>query len=143
MSASGDPQQMSMGRHWGMKRGPHRCLAAAGHCKAGVINAQGKTTKLPGHVNAGNRETQGLELRLQVPDLRKSPTWALRTLPRGVSHLEPGGSPPGCSLPDLASSSAGAEPSVTVGCCHLAGAQISPQGRAWFRSIIRPDKGSL
>lgn len=45
----------------------------------------------------------------------------------GVSYLEPGGSPPGCSLPDLASSSAGAESIVTVGCCHLAGAQISPQ----------------
>lgn len=46
-----------------------------------------------------------------------------------VSDLEPGGSPPGCSLPDLASSaSAGAVPSVTLGCCHLAGAQISPQG---------------
>lgn len=47
---------------------------------------------------------------------------------QGMSHLEPSGSLPGCSLPDLASSSAGAEPSVIVGCCHLAGAQISPQG---------------
>lgn len=45
-----------------------------------------------------------------------------------VRDLEPGGSPPGCSLPDLASLSAGAVPSVTLGCCHLAGAQISPQG---------------
>lgn len=36
-----------------------------------------------GHVNIGNTETQELELRLlQVPDLGKSPTWALRTVAR-------------------------------------------------------------
>lgn len=45
-----------------------------------------------------------------------------------VRDLEPDGSPPGCSLPDLATSSAGEVPSVTLGRCHLAGAQISPQG---------------
>lgn len=67
-------------------------------------------------------------MRLQVPDLCTSPTWALRTTVLCVSYLEPGGSPPSCSLPDLSSLSVGAEPSVTVGCCHLAGAQISPRG---------------
>lgn len=49
-----------------------------------------------------------------------------------VRDLEPDGSPPGCSLLDLATSSAGEVPSVTLGCCHLAGAQISPQVEQGF-----------
>lgn len=89
-------------------------------------------------------QTQELELRLQVPDLCKSPTWALRTTVLSVSYLEPGGSLPGCFLPDLTSSSVGAEPSVTVGCCHLAGAQISSQGvEHGFGLLSGQIKGSL